>query len=184
MDARDELRTELARQQEANDADARATKRAGDDRAQYEGEVQEVKARLDEVVQLTVQALADSVEKPSSIEVEPKRGLFGKPVRVSGWKVRWRGDDAIVCPDGALLISRPGVVAQDYRRTTFIELFEKRLAEENAFTGDSGISPFDRAFKGRGNAAEAASLRGTLERMRTEMVQSLSRLLSDRGLSI
>jgi hypothetical protein len=98
--------------------------------------------------------------------------------------VRWRGDDAIVCPDGALLISRPGVVAQDYRRTSFIELFEKRLAEENAFTGDSGISPFDRAFKGRGNAAEAASLRGTLERMRTEMVQSLSRLLSDRGLSI
>lgn len=140
--------------------------------------------RLEEVVMLTVQALARSDEKPSSIEVAPKRGLLGKPVRVNGWKVKWQGDDAIVCPDGALLISRPGVTAPGYRHTGFVELFEQRLAEENAFTGDSGVTPFDRAFKGHGNPAEAASLRGTLERLRTETVSGLSRLLSDRGLSI
>ena len=188
MDARDELQAELSRQRDAQDADARATQRAAEDKAKYEGEVEEMKARLNEVAQLTVQALADSGEEPMSVEVEPKpsglAGLFGQPVRVEGWKVSWRGDDAVVCADGALFISERVGFARKYQRTSFTELIDRRLADIGAYREEVLGTQLERAFEGHGNVAEATSIRQRLEIVRVEMVRDLSRLLSDRGLSI
>jgi hypothetical protein len=142
--------------------------------------VEEAKTRLREVTQLTLQVLAEQ-EEPSSIEVKPREGLFRPPIRVDGWVVSWRGDSAVVCPDGRLFIS---VRFAGYRHTNFEEIIESRLNEVGAFTGDSGFSLRDRAFGSGGDAGATASLRGELERVRNEMVRDLSRILSDRGLSL
>lgn len=107
MDAGDELRAALSRSRNESDREARARGRAARDQAKFEREVQGVKARLYEAVELTIKALAS--ERLTSIEVEPKRsglaGLFDQPKRVEGWRVHWRGNDAVLCPDGSLFIS-------------------------------------------------------------------------------
>jgi hypothetical protein len=188
MDGRDELRAEVNRRREAADAANQAKNWAAEDRAKYEREVQEVKARLYEAAQLTIQALTDSAENPINVEVEPKpsgiAGLFGQPVHVDGWKVRWGQDEAIVCPDGTLFISRASPFQLGYSRTSFWEVIDKHLAEVGTYSQEGRGSLFERAFSGKDNEGAAASLRSELDRARSGLIQLLSYPLNDRGLSI
>ena len=187
VDIRDELRSELSRQGEEKDAVTRARERAAEDEARYDREAQEVKNRLKEAAEIAVQALADSDEEPVTVEVEPKPsglpGLFGKPVQVDGWRADWRGDGAVICPDGTLFISRSRF-ERSYRRTSFGEVIEARVSEIGTYRDESIGSLRDRAFGGQGKAGEAESLRSELQRVRDEMVRDISRILSSRGISL
>lgn len=188
MDARDELRAELGREQQAENAAARAKRRAAEDKEQYEGEVQKVKNRLHEVAQLTVQALADSGEPPACIEVEPKpsglAGLFRQSVEITGWRVQWRGSDAVVTQGESLFVRDGSVFQQKFRPYSFKDVIDQRLADIGAYRDDSGTNNLERAFEGHGSEGIANSLRSDLERVRGEIVRDFSRLLSSRGLSI
>jgi hypothetical protein len=137
-------------------------------------------------MELAVQALADSDEEPTAVEVEPKpsglAGLFGKPLRVKGWRVNWRGDGAVVCPDGTLFIAI-SKFGPSYKRTSLGEVIERCIGEIGTYPDESFGSLRDRAFGGQGKAAEAKALRSELERVRSEMVSHLSRVLSGRGIS-
>lgn len=61
-----------------------------------------------EAAELAMRALGG--ESLTSVEVEPKRsglaGLFDQPKRVDGWWVNWRGEDAVLCSDGSLYVSK------------------------------------------------------------------------------
>jgi hypothetical protein len=183
MDAHDELRAALSRQRDAEDADTRVRRRAAEDAAQYKREVEELETRLNEIAQLTIQALADS-DEPTSIEVEPKRGFFGKPILAYGWEVTWRAKKAIACPDGTLLTSAWRANGPQYEYTSFKEVIEKRITQIGAESGGDGPSPWERAFEGQGDMGAATSLRSRLGGVQSEMVRDLSRILSHKGLSV
>jgi hypothetical protein len=186
MDAGDELRAELSRQREAAEAAAQDERRTAEEKTAYEDEVEEVRAGLYEAAQLTIQTLVDGGRPPTSIEVKPKPAgnlldlLFGRAVSVDGWTVRWGRDEAVICLDGTLFTKyRPW----DYSRTSLNEVIDKRLADVGAYREEAVGSKRERAFEGRGNQAEARSMRSDLDRARGDMIRDLAYLLSDRGLS-
>jgi hypothetical protein len=187
MDASDELRAALNRSRDESDRDARAKDLAAQNKAKYEREAQEVRARLYEAVELTTKALAD--EPLVKIEVAPKRsglaGLFDQPKYVDGWRVSWRGDDAVLCPDGSLFVSERFGYRYVFRDTSLKEWIDQSISDIGAYRGDSGVTDFERAFTiGSGSEDLARSLRSTLDRVRSEIVRDLGRLLHDRGASI
>jgi hypothetical protein len=187
VDASDELRAALERSHEEADRDAQARSGAAENKAKYEREAREVKARLYEVAELTTTALAD--ELLTTVEVEPKRsglaGLFDQPKRVEGWRVCWRGDDVVLCPDGSLFMSERFGNRYVFRGTSLREWIDRRISEIGTYRGDSGVTDFERAFTlGSGSEDAAQALRSTLDRINSETVRDLARLLQDRGVSI
>jgi hypothetical protein len=187
MDPDNELRAEMSRRREVAEAAARGERRTAQEKAAYEDDVEEVRARLYETARSAVQALVDCDEPPTSVEVKPKpaRNLldlfFGRPVSVDGWKVRWGGKEAVVCPDGTLFTKfRPG----DYSRTSLNQMIDKRLADVGTYREEVVGTRFERAFEGRGSQAEVESIRSDLDRARGDVSRDLADLLRDRGLSL
>jgi hypothetical protein len=184
VDARDDLRAALNRSREEAEQNARAGERAVQDKARYEHEVREAKAKLYEAAELTTKALGG---KPlTSIEVEPKRsgfaGLFDQPKRVEGWRVCWRGEDAVLCPDGSLFVPRLYGAQYVFRATSLKKWIDRRIDEIGTYRGESGVNDFERAFTLEGGDEDVGeSLRSALERVSREVVADLARLLRDRG---
>jgi len=69
--------------------------------------------------------------------------------------------------------------------TSLKEWIDGSIRDIGTYRGDSGVNDFERAFTlGNGSEDAAQSLRSTLDRINSEIVRDLARLLNDRGASI
>lgn len=113
MDAADELRAALERRDAEDRAEDRRREELDRRRREFEREEARVKQQLHEAVDVAVQAIGGARLPPANLPITPppESGglgrLFERQQLALGWKIRWRGWERVLCPDGTLITPGP-----------------------------------------------------------------------------